>query len=313
MIAALSAGSGCATFLGYGVCDEPPPATLAVAPQRLSETGLFARGAAGPVAPGVMAYRPRFALWSDGESKERWVYLPFDARIDTSDADAWNFPVGTRLWKQFSRDGRPIETRFMAKLGPAPDAWLAVAYLWNAAGTDAVAAPEGSVDLSHEVPAARACPACHGGVAGRVLGLSAVQIEGAFARRLAAEGRTSRALPARPEGASSDVLTALGYLHANCSHCHNLRRPPRAGARCYDPATPFDLSLRAGDLDDLARSGVYRTALGKWVVPGDAGESPIYRRLRGSELFAPRMPALGTRGVDADGAALVRRWIDGLR
>lgn len=169
-LVALACTTGCAPLFGYGACDEPSAATLAAAPPRLSQTGLFAGGASGPVAPGVVAYRPRFELWSDGERKERWVYLPSDGRIDTADEGAWNFPVGTRLWKQFARAGRPIETRFMAKLGPAPDQWVAVAYLWNAAGTDAYATPEGAFDGAHEVPPARRCAACHGGVSGRVLG-----------------------------------------------------------------------------------------------------------------------------------------------
>lgn len=134
-----------------------------------------------------------------------------------------------------------------------------------------------------------------------------------MAQRLAAEGRMSRALPARGPVAATDALAALGYLHANCSHCHNRRRPPRKGARCYDPETPFDLALREADVDDMRRSAVYRTVVGSWVVPGDADASPLYRRFRGSDFFAPRMPALGTTAVDGDGAALLRRWIEGLR
>src|SRR5688500_13196261 len=89
----------------YTVCDAPAPARLSVLPARLSETGLFADVKAGTLAPGVRAFRLQFELWSDGAAKRRWVALPEGGRIDTSDMDAWRFPVGTRLWKEFTRDG----------------------------------------------------------------------------------------------------------------------------------------------------------------------------------------------------------------
>jgi len=35
--------------------------------------------------------------------KRRWLRLPTGTAIDKSDPDHWQFPVGTQLWKQFSR------------------------------------------------------------------------------------------------------------------------------------------------------------------------------------------------------------------
>jgi hypothetical protein len=52
--------------------------------------------------------------------------------------DAWVFPAGTRLWKEFSL-GRPVETRFIERL--ADGTWQYATYIWNEEGTDATLAP----------------------------------------------------------------------------------------------------------------------------------------------------------------------------
>ena len=103
------------------VCDEVDEDRVSRAPKRLTETGLFADAARESLAPGVMAYAPRFQLWSDGAEKRRWLWLPPGTRIDTSDMDSWVFPVGTKFWKEFTRDGVRVETRLLEKLGPGDD------------------------------------------------------------------------------------------------------------------------------------------------------------------------------------------------
>jgi hypothetical protein len=62
------------------------------------QTGLYADTAAGTLAPGVSAFTPQFALWSDASTKQRWLYLPPDSKIDTTDMDNWVYPVGTKFW-----------------------------------------------------------------------------------------------------------------------------------------------------------------------------------------------------------------------
>src|SRR5688572_31053294 len=56
-------------------------------------------------------------LWADGATKRRWLFLPDGAQIDSADPDHWRFPAGTRLWKEFTRDGVRVETRIMHKTG----------------------------------------------------------------------------------------------------------------------------------------------------------------------------------------------------
>jgi hypothetical protein len=174
-----AAALGCAHVSGgYRRCDDVPAPKLARLPQRLSETGLYGGHGIGILAAGVRAYRPRFELWSDGADKQRWVQLP-GAAIDTRDMDAWQFPAGTKFWKEFARDGRRIETRLLAKLGPAPGDWVGASYVWLADGSDAVLTPEGESDANgtnHDVPSAAQCFGCHGGASSRILGFSAIQL-----------------------------------------------------------------------------------------------------------------------------------------
>src|SRR5688572_7892642 len=84
------------------------------APSRLSETGLYnPTGATGAIDSRNVPFVPQYPLWTDGAEKLRWVQLPADATIDVSDIDAWRFPVGARFWKQFSWNGRKVETRMI--------------------------------------------------------------------------------------------------------------------------------------------------------------------------------------------------------
>src|SRR3954465_6471514 len=89
----------------YWVCDPTDGARVALLPGRLSGTGLYADIGTERVADGVLAYRPAFALWGGGGDKRRCIYLPPGSRIDTSDMDDWEFPEGTKIWKEFSLAG----------------------------------------------------------------------------------------------------------------------------------------------------------------------------------------------------------------
>ncbi|HEU5060858.1 MAG TPA: hypothetical protein VFU21_30215 [Kofleriaceae bacterium] len=284
LLAATSAG--CEPF---DVCDPPAADALAAAPQRLSQTGLD--------GPDVVPFAPRFELWSDGAEKQRWIRLPPGGQIDRSDMDDWQFPPGTRLWKQFARDGVPIETRMLEKLAPAADAWLMVAYVWDEDGRDATITPDGMSDANgttHDVPSAAECRGCHDGRQSRVLGYSAIQLD------------TDLAIPG-----TEVEQAALGYLHANCSHCHNAARPPRTGSRCYDPQNDLDFRLLTATLATVDRTPTYQTAVGGVVEPSEPDQSALFVRI--CRRDEGQMPPLGTELVDSAGAELIKRWIEELR
>lgn len=290
------------------------------APVTLADTGLYAEGSAGALAPGVHELTPQFPLWSDGASKSRWLSLPPGTHIDGSDADAWTFPVGTKAWKEFTRDGTRVETRLLEKL---PDRWFMMAYAWNDEQTEALAVPDGqrnSNGTTHDVPNSADCKTCHDGAPDRLLGISAIQLahdgDGLTLQRLIDTGEL-RPAPSEQPRLPGDAIAqaALGALHANCGSCHN---PHGTG---IDRAPNLDLWLRVGELDSVEATPTYRTSVEVpiesepvpgatlLIAPGQPDQSGLLLRIeapRGEELT---MPPLATELPDAATASSVRSWI----
>jgi mono/diheme cytochrome c family protein len=305
-----------------------PDAAAGSTGERLSATGLYADPRTGALGEGVREFRPRFELWADGATKRRWLWLPPGTQIDTSDMDAWRFPVGTKIWKEFTRDGVRVETRLLRKDGPRRTDWKLVAYVWDGARTDAVAAPDGQPDAlgtPHDVPETKACKACHDGAADTVIGVSAIQLDhdgdGLTLARLASGGLLT-APPARRYDIPGNPVEAgaLGYLHANCGHCHNERAVGPAGVL-------FRLDLTVGSLGSVKEAPVFRTAIGaptrvkmpledttatQLIVPGDPEASLLHIRMlrRGSK--SGQMPTVGSEVVDREGSDAVAAWIRSL-
>jgi hypothetical protein len=313
-------------------------------PARLADTGLYAGGAAAAgsaVAEGVAAFAPQYPLWSDGADKQRWLSIPPGSAIDATQPDAWQFPPGTRLWKQFALGGRPVETRFIERL--ADGRWRFAAYVWNASGTEAVLAPARGAVVNHQdapngryrVPSRGDCIACHAGAAVPVLGVGALQLS-PDRDSLAAHGRPRhadeldpralvergwlRGLPPRlldaPPRIAADTpveRAALGYLHANCSHCHHGgegRVPVRLNlAQSADAAAAGRAAVLQSLLDAPSR---WRAHAGidepRIVLPGNISGSVLAQRMASREPRA-QMPPLGTEITDPEGLALVSRWI----
>ena len=98
----------------------------------LACAGLYSDWPTKTVAPDFRPFVPGLTLWSDGADKTRWVHLPPGQRIDTSNMDAWTFPVGTKLFKEFrlpvagSPGRRRIETRMLWK--QAEGSWFRTTY-----------------------------------------------------------------------------------------------------------------------------------------------------------------------------------------
>lgn len=193
--------------------------------------------------------------------------------------------------------------------------------MWQADGLDAIATPWGKADVlgtAHDVPAAGECWACHGGRKSFVLGFSALQLSGPPPAdklgldELVATGRLSEA-PPRALVVPGDATTqrALGYLHANCGHCHNQDRPAAAASRCFDPENRLDFWLSGEHLGSVAETPAYRSGRGFGFEPGDAAASRLIE-LMSQRGFLRQMPPLGTERVDAAGLGVVTRWIDGL-
>ncbi len=184
---------------------------------------------------GILSYSPRFWLWSDGTDKDRFIRFPEGSVIDTSDPNRWIFPVGTKIWKTFSLDGMRLETRVMEKTasGTGRDYWQFRTYRWSEDQRSVTEVVNGERDVlgtAHDIPAQAACIRCHGPVGGgsvdAVLGFGTIQLAHddteTNLETLAELGflseTVSRSAGAVPGNAAT--VAALGYMHANCGHCH---------------------------------------------------------------------------------------------
>lgn len=317
--AALDAAAGRDASPDSEVPDSGAEDAGLVLPETLAESGLYAEGSTVALAEGVMAFAPRYALWSDGAEKQRWLYLPNGTQIDSRDMDFWRFPVGTKAWKEFSRDGKKLETRLLWKTAQG---WFMVAFAWNDTGTEAIAAPDGvsnALGTEHDIPARDDCGSCHKGQPDILLGASAIQLSheapGQTLAGLAADGALSD--PPNGSFALPDTAewNALGYMHANCGSCHN----PTGMA--YDRAN-MDTWLRTDALSDIENTPTYQSLvdvplsdmqddLTVRVVSGDPDQSGVILRMmtRGNEKA---MPPIASEIPDETGLSLIRSWISAL-
>lgn len=315
-------------------------------PHLLSETGLYQKG--GPtIDPRNRPYSPQYPLWTDGAQKRRWVSLPEGSTIDVSNVDAWTFPAGTRFWKEFAFGGRKVETRMLWKSGEGPSGWVFATYVWNDAQTEAVLAPEDGVPnivevapgKRHSIPGVTDCRACHDGTRTEVLGFTALQLstdrdpyvphaepsaEGMVTLKTLVDNRALS--PARPDlvanppripAENPTTRTVLGYLSANCGHCHNADSSvANGGLRLRQ------LSGTSAPLSDAAVAGALRRPTA-WQIPG-AGEggtvvvrpgapeqSALLHRMR-SRRPSSQMPPLGSVVPDREAVELVSTWIEAL-
>jgi hypothetical protein len=289
-------------------------------PELLSQTGLYTDVATRELSPGVRPYRPAYELWADGAGKRRFVRLPPGTKIDSSDLDYLVYPVGTQLWKEFSKDDRLIETRMLKK---DANGWAMISYLWNEDLTDAVAVPKGERNArgtTHDVPDQTMCVSCHAEMPDRVLGFTVLQLshddddDGVTLATLVEEGSLTHPPAVEPTLPGDEATrAALGYLHANCGHCHHEESP-------ILERTPIELLLRVGELETLEDTATFRTTVGvepmfdepdasAIITPGDPGDSALYLRMqqRGGES---QMPPIATTEPDEDGLSAVRAFIE---
>ena len=310
-------------------------------PERLRDTGLYSEWATKIVRPDHVAFSPQYPLWTDGAKKSRWMHLPAGTWIDASDPDAWVFPVGTRLWKEF-RFTRRAETRFIEHTS---EGWRYATYIWSDDEQEAALAPERGASstleirsgLHYEIPSRMDCRACHEASPSRVLGVSALQLSpdrdphalhaeppGAGAVDLAGlvEAGLVRGLPStlleeppRIAGVSQTARAALGYLHGNCSHCH----APGGELASLELSLRYPIGLRPGGTPPALLTSLGRPS--RFRVPGfpegaarlragDPDGSVLLARMA-SRHPVKQMPPLGTSLVDDEAVGLIRRWIEG--
>ena len=282
-------------------------------PGSLSATGLYTDIRAKKLSPRLVEFAPNNVLWSDGAVKTRWIQLPTGGVIDSTDMDHWRFPVGTKFFKEFARDGKRLETRLIwrvAETGDRERDVLVGAFVWNDNETDAELAPQGAMNIretDHDAPSQDSCWRCHIGEPGNILGFSALQL-----------GDVSAVPLSQPPSDSTPFAapnTAIGYLHANCGHCHN----PNGSAWS---SSSMILRLDVDERDASANQVVQATVgapLTQWIghgytyriVAGDPDQSAVFYRMS-QRAVNVQMPPIATKHPDDAGLALVRAWIESL-
>ena len=214
---------GCAADLSEGLFEH------------LSCAGLYADLPAKRLDPALRAYKPALELWADGAEKQRFIFLPPNTKIDTSNIDEWVFPNGTKVWKEIRLANKRIETRLYEK--GADGTWRHAAYRWADDESDAVRTEDGEKiarggpDVPpYEIPSPNQCNDCHGGRKDKLLGFEAVSLgmpgaEGLTLATLVSSGLLtappSSTAIAFPEDATGNAAAALAWMHVSCGPCHN--------------------------------------------------------------------------------------------
>lgn len=292
-------------------------------PPTLEETGLMDENRLP--GPGVRAFGVRFPLWTDGAEKIRYLRLPAGTTIDNSDDDQWRFPEGSTLWKEFRVQGKTVETRVMHR---QDGRWHFFTYNNQPDGSTALV-EEGLPDramldadkgITFDIPPQPLCENCHNTM--EPLGFDLVQQSGGAmqdgnAGRTGLQGiRDLLRYPVRERSLSRARMDHLpraeaaltGWLHGNCSSCHN----PKGNAAWFNlrhlvgqegrevlPALVNAPSLYPGRVR---------------VVPGQPDRSFLLQRVgtRSNIDGLPPMPAFGSKIVDHGAVQALRTWIRSL-
>lgn len=311
-----------------------------VAPALLSETGLYGSGGTSAIDPRNRPFSPQYPLWTDGAAKKRWIRLPEGTAIDASNLSRWEFPVGTKFWKEFAFDGRKVETRMLWRV--SADRWVFASYAWNEAQTDAVLAPDAGIagvaevapGKRHSIPGVADCRACHDSARTEILGFDALNLSddrdpnAPHAEALTPAMITLKTLmqenliaPRRPElisappridAASPEARAALGYLSTNCGNCHNRE----SSIASLGLILKYDVQQRGDCSPALATTAGKR---GHWVIPeaqeesrlinpGKPESSAIIRRVKSRRPLS-QMPPLGSVVTDHQGLDLLTKWV----
>jgi len=297
-------------------------------PAALSDYRLFADLPRRIPAARVTPYHLNTPLFSDYAEKERYLYVPAGAKAAYDPDKVLDLPVGSALVKTFGyrQNGafRPLETRLLLHRASG---WVAIPYVWNAEGTDAVLARAGtripltftdpagqSRTISYKVPNQNQCKECHA-LAGAItpIGPRARNLnDGSQLQSLVAAGLLDRAPADAPRLARWDDATAPwparanAYLEVNCGHCHN---PEGA-------ASNSGLFLDRPGYDAVARGLLkHPVAAGRGsgnreydIDPGHPENSILLFRMASTEPGIA-MPELGRTTTHDEAVALLTRWI----
>lgn len=294
-------------------------------PAQLSDTGCVNSDAPWEPAEGLIPYTVNAPFWSDGADKRRWLALPNDGTIAIGEAGDWQLPPGSVVMKNFYLQEALIETRLF--MHHTDGRWAGYTYAWNEDRTDAHRVQGGRVETRQGqawiYPSGSECLQCHTTVAGRTLGLETAQLNRTFTYpstgRSANQLATLHAIGVLASEPGMDRLPdpyadlpieqlagqARAYLHTNCAQCH---RP--GGPTNLDMDLRYKTALGAMNICNVAPQNG-GSSQERRLLPGDASASVLVTRMS-LRNHADQMPPIGSHGVDEEGEALLREWINSL-
>lgn len=332
-------------------------------PETLSEWGVLrAKNGVLELSEGATPYDLATPLFSDYALKLRTISLPEGETAAYDPDDVFALPVGTIISKTFyyetdgenkvvraqgtraAKDGaltlrgvRLIETRILAHREAG---WIALAYVWNEAQTEATLKRTGEVvpltlaradgrreDFAYLVPNANQCAGCHAtnnttrvihpiGLKARHLNkpstfnpgfnqLDYWKISGLLDSSDEQDAGAPKNAIWGDENFSLDAR-ARAYLDANCSHCHSKVGPADTSGLDLRPSTPLGPSFGYCKSPIAAGGGSGGRPFD--IVPGHPEQSITVFRMETRDPAA-MMPELGRAVTHEEGVALISEWI----
>jgi uncharacterized repeat protein (TIGR03806 family) len=300
-------------LLDYGtgtIQEVVPEDRTAIIPPTLSATGCF-DPKDGRVADSLFPYDVRMELWSDGATKQRWLYVPEGQKIGMNLSGGWEAPAGSVVFKTFTLGDRKVETRML--VNHEEGGWTGYSYAWNEAQDDAVLLHDGETRTFGDgktwtYPSRSDCFACHNLASGRTLGLNTAQMDrDGQIETLDSLGRFDelRTGPPISDGRDTDSIEAKArsYLAVNCGICHR-GDGPASGLGDYR----LEMSFASMQLCNARAQNAEGNTLR--LVPGNPEASAIIQRMKAND--GTRMPPLATNVVDERGVRWVSDWIKSL-
>jgi cytochrome c551/c552 len=332
------AGAACITPATPQSCAPPEMTALPIC--QLSLTGCMDAKTPTSFTAGAIPYEVNSPLWSDNASKTRAFVLPTGGKIHVkncmvdagaadlaecvspsgvpngpADTGKWVFPVGTVMIKNFTFDGKLVETRLFMHVDAATAAviqngtdWVGYNYAWNEAQTEATVVPDARTEVMFDTgqrtvdwhyPSFLDCIGCHSAAVGtlgpetdqmnrtvnganQIDTLVAMQIfdDTAPTKPYAAPlvepyVDTQLGLTGPPAGATVDQ-EARSYLSANCGFCHR----PDVNDQGFD--LRYSLSLDQTGICNLQQQNGIPGMTGANLVdfaPGNHAASALWIRM----------------------------------
>jgi uncharacterized repeat protein (TIGR03806 family) len=301
-------------------------------PASLSAYGFFTGGADRP-SPALLPYALRTPLFTDYAEKQRFLYMPAGAKFSVGADGRLQFPVGSALIKSFGYHDAAgklniIETRLLLHRA---EGWVALPYVWNADGSDAVlkvggarkpvdfTKPDGTkMSISYSVPNKNQCKQCHStkdsvmpvGPVLQNLSFTNVKARLAFEARGIAQAKLA-SLEAKWDDPKSGALEAraLAYLRVNCGHCHKPTGSASNSGLFYDDHERNPAALGIGKRPVAAGRGSGNFDF--VIEPGHPERSILIYRMKSTDPGIA-MPELGRATAHDEGVALLEAWIKSL-